>query len=74
MVGRSCHTKWGGGVWRAGLAEHKLPVSQHQGSNTGQEALARPPIGNAKGAYKDSREPSYRIPWVPNRKLNGFKC
>ena len=39
--GRSCHTKWPG-VWRAGLAGHKLPVSQQQGSNTGQEALARP--------------------------------
>ena len=28
-------------VWRASLAGHKLPVNEHHGSNTGQEALTR---------------------------------
>ena len=28
-------------VWRASLARHKLPVNEHHGSNTGQEALTR---------------------------------
>ena len=57
-----------GGVWRAGLARHKLPVSQLQGSNTGQEALARPHIGshmeltwNLKGIHMENTKESMEL-------------
>ena len=67
--GRSCHTKWPG-VWRVGLPRHKLPVSQQQGSNTGQEALARP-TWNPHGSHMELTSNSHRTNMEPTWNPHG---